>query len=88
MIVLLHILIAISGIIWTTYGYFRPTTTNLRISYALVGLTFATGFYLVWSEPAKILHMCLSGLGYLALVGVGIVLSQRKLSALALEDES
>lgn len=86
MIILLHVLIALSGIIWTTYGYFRPTRTNLKVSYVLVALTFASGFYLVWSEPAKILHMCLSGLMYLAIVGVGIVLSQRKLAAL--QDES
>lgn len=85
MIILLHVLIALSGIIWTTYGYFRPTNVNLRVSYALVALTFTSGFYLVWSEPAQILHMCLSGLTYLAIVGGGIALSKRKLMALQAE---
>lgn len=85
MTLLLHVLIALAGIVWTTYGYFRPTRKNIKVSYALVALTFASGFYLVWSEPAQILHMCLSGLMYLAVVGVGIALSQRKLATLQSE---
>ncbi len=85
MIIFLHVVIALLGIVSATYGYFRPTNTNLRISYSLVAATFASGFYLVWREPATILHMCLTGIFYLSVVSVGIVLSRRKLLTLQSE---
>lgn len=85
MIIGLHVAIALLGIVCTTYGYFKPSRMTLRASYALVVLTFVSGFYLVWSEPAKILHMCLSGLGYLAVVMTAIVATRRKLISMQVE---
>lgn len=80
MIIILHVTIAMLGIILTTVGYLRPTNTNLRISYALTALTFVSGFYLVWNEPAQMLHACMSGITYLAIVTVGILATRRKLA--------
>lgn len=80
MILLLHIAIAISSIAWATYGYIRPTDKNIQASYALITMTFMSGFALVWSEPAQILRTCLSGIGYLAVVTAAVMLTRKKLS--------
>jgi hypothetical protein len=45
MMVILHVLIALSSIVFTTYAYFRPSASKLRVGYGLVGLTLATGLY-------------------------------------------
>lgn len=79
MIIAIHVAIALLSIISATVGYIKPTIANLRVSYLLVALTFASGFYLVWAEPAQILRTCLSGLGYLTVVSVGILLTRRKI---------
>lgn len=85
MIIATHVIIAILGIIVTTYGYIRPSAASIRTSYVLVALTFASGFYLVVSQSASILHMCLSGIAYLSIVFVGILATKRKLVALSSE---
>jgi hypothetical protein len=86
MITIIHVIIAVLGIIWTTYGYMRPTSKNLRASYALVGLTFASGFYLVWHEPAQMIRACTTGLVYLGVVSLGILATRRKLAVLQGEE--
>ncbi len=80
MIVVLHVLIALSSIIFTTYAYLRPSAPKLNIGYGLVGLTLATGIYLVWSAPAHMLQACTSGLVYLGLVSIAIVATRSKLA--------
>lgn len=82
MTIAIHIIIALLSITCATFGYIRPTNKNLKISYVLVALTFASGFFLVWSEPAQILRTCLSGITYLAVVSAGILLTRRKLVTL------
>lgn len=39
------------------------------ISYALIAATLASGVYLVWATPAKMLHVCLSGVLYSIIAG-------------------
>jgi hypothetical protein len=85
MIILLHVTIALLSIICTTYGYVRPTSKNLRASYALIALTIASGTYLVVSEPAAMLHTCMTGLAYLAIVSLGIFMTRRKLAIVRTE---
>jgi hypothetical protein len=85
MITIIHVIIAVLGIIWTTYGYVRPAKAGLRASYALVALTFVSGFYLVWHEPAQMIRACTTGLVYLGVVSLGILATRRKL--ISLENE-
>lgn len=80
MIILIHVVIALLSIASATFGYIRPTNKNLRVSYALIAMTFMSGFYLVWSEPAAMLRTCLSGIAYLTVVSVGVFLTRQKLS--------
>jgi hypothetical protein len=78
MIVLLHVLVALSSVCYTTYLFFRPTKKNFYISYCLIGMTFATGIYLVWSTHSPLLRSCIAGLVYLAVVSFGIGVAQRR----------
>ena len=80
MILITHILIALSGLVITTIAYMRPSSNMLRAAYAGVGLTFATGFYLVAMAPAHMLQACTSGLMYLGAVSIGIVATRAKLA--------
>jgi hypothetical protein len=75
-----HIIIALSGIALTTYAFFRPSVAHLRAAYVAIGLTFATGFYLVAMAPAHMVEACTSGLMYLGVVSIGIVAARAKLA--------
>ena len=83
MIVLLHVIIALLSIGFTTYAYFRPSDLKLKLAYGLVGAMFISGIYLVWTAPAHMLEACMSGLVYLGIISVGIVAAKAKLAGLA-----
>lgn len=85
MIILIHVVIALLSIGCATFGYVRPTNKNLQLSYGLIVLTFASGFYLVWMEPAQMLRTCLSGITYLAIVTAAVFLTRRKMIMLEKE---
>ena len=81
MIVMLHVIIALASITFTSLAYLSPSTIKLRASYGLAALTLASGLYLVINEPAHMLQSCLMGVAYLAVVGAGIVATRHKLIA-------
>ncbi|HEX8762537.1 MAG TPA: hypothetical protein VF733_02145 [Candidatus Saccharimonadales bacterium] len=81
MILLAHILIALTSIAATTYAFMRPGRTVLYGSYGLFSATLATGTYLVINGSSHILQTCLVGLFYTVGVGVGLIATQRKLAA-------
>ncbi len=81
MIVLIHVLIALGSVAYATFAFFSPSKSKLRVSYGLVVATFATGFYLVVSNPAHMLQACATGLVYLGAVSVAIVSARHKLAA-------
>lgn len=74
MILLIHIVIALTSIVSTTALAARPSAAKLRLSYALIALTLASGTYLVLSMHASLLSSCVTGLVYLgvAMSGVGV----------------
>lgn len=80
MLVLMHVVVALLSIIWSTYLFFFPSKAKLYISYGLVGLTLGSGTILVLSTHAKLLQACLLGLGYTLLVSSAIALAQVKLA--------
>lgn len=77
----IHIAIALLSVIYTAYVYFSPTKAKLRGSYALAGLTLATGTWLVVSNPAHLVQACISGLVFLSVIFFGIALAQNKLAS-------
>ena len=78
MMLLTHIVIALASVAFSTYLFARPTHANFRVSYGLVGLTIASGTYLVVLQPAHLVHACTSGLVYIALVLVAIAAAHKK----------
>lgn len=80
MIVLLHVLIALSSVAWTTYLYFAPTKGKFYAAYGLIGATLASGTYLVISTHSPLLSSCVTGLIYLGIVLTGVFAASRKLA--------
>ena len=87
MIVLIHVLIALSSVAFTSYTFFAPSRTKLRASYGLVALVLVSGTYLVWTNPAHMVQACTSGLIYVGGVTVGILAARRKLAYVSAETE-
>jgi hypothetical protein len=79
MILILHILIALTSVVYSGYVFLSPTKRRLRISYSLVCLTLFSGIYLVAVRHSPLLAACTSGLIYLGAVLTGLAAAQRKL---------
>jgi len=68
MLILLHVVIALSSIAWTGYVFFAPSAGKLSVSYGLIAGTLASGTYLVIRTHSPLLQSCITGLVYLAIV--------------------
>jgi hypothetical protein len=67
MIILIHVIIAISSITLASGAFFKPSIQKLAASYGLMIATVATGSYLLVTTPGDILQSCIMGLAYLAI---------------------
>ena len=79
MILILHIVIALSSIVVASYAYMRPSMAKLNATYGLIAATLASGTYLVMIAPAHMIQACVSGMVYLAIVGVLALSTRSKL---------
>lgn len=79
MILLTHILIAISSIIYTSLLLVHPSRTKLRTSYILIAATLASGTYLTILNPVHMLQTCTTGLVYVVIVSAGVFIARRQL---------
>ncbi|HVW22929.1 MAG TPA: hypothetical protein VHB51_00335 [Candidatus Saccharimonadales bacterium] len=77
MIILLHVLCALSSLVATTWAAFAPSKTKLRVGYSLTAMTLASGTYLVISLHAPLLSSCETGLIYLSLAMAGLLRARR-----------
>lgn len=80
MAILLHVLIALSSIVYTGYVYLNPTKSRFYTSYILVGITLATGTGLVLAAPSHMMSACMTGIVYLGFITLGLVFAHRKLA--------
>lgn len=80
MILLLHILVALSSLVVTAAAFVSPKQSLLNVSYILVALTVVSGTYIAVMSPAHMVQACVSGLFYTAIVLSGIVAVRRKLT--------
>lgn len=78
MILLTHIVIALTSIVFSGLLFMFPSKTKLFVSYGLVLLTLISGTFLVWSAPTHVLSATISGLTYIAIVAVPISISRKK----------
>jgi hypothetical protein len=72
MLLVTHIIIALSSLIFTTFALFAPSEAKLKVSYGFVAATIGSGTLLVISMPSHLVSACYSGLTYLAVMLVGI----------------
>lgn len=79
MTLILHLAIAFSSIIFTTYILFRPSRAGLRVSWGLIAATLLSGTYLVVSTHSGMLSACVSGLLYATLAATGTITAAKRL---------
>lgn len=75
----LHIIVALSSLVYTAYLFFNPSKKGLNISYAMVAFTFVSGFYLILTKPAHMTQTCIEGLAYLTVEFFGLLAARKKL---------
>ena len=80
MILLAHIAIAVSSLLFAGFVSFAPSVGRLRASYVLIGLTLTSGIYLVASTHAALLTACTSGLLYLGTVTIAAISAKHRLA--------
>lgn len=80
MILITHILIALTSLGLATYVLFKPSKNTLYVTYALIASTLVTGTYLVISSSSHLVQSCLTGLVYIGVVSIGVVTAHVKLS--------
>jgi hypothetical protein len=86
MILILHVLAALTSVAFTAFTFFAPTKIKLRVSYALTATTIASGTYLVATSPAHMLEACTVGLLYVGIVLAGTLAARAKLARLVVAD--
>lgn len=76
----IHILSALFGLTVGGFAVFRPSDGVIKIAYGLVGLTLASGTYLVISRPVHIVSACLSGILYIGVTSLSLHTARRRLA--------
>jgi hypothetical protein len=80
MVLLTHILIALTSVALSTSLLFSPSHFRLYVSYGLITATFLSGTLLVLSTRQHMLETCLVGLAYSAFTLVATVVATRTLA--------
>jgi predicted tellurium resistance membrane protein TerC len=78
---LLHIIIALAGIVFAAHMCISPSDNKIKVTYGLTGLTVATGTWLVIAHPAHLMQSCLMGLAFLGFTFACIAIGRRKLAS-------
>lgn len=78
MVVLLHVLVALSSIAFTALLIISPSKFRLKISYGLVAATLGSGTYLAAFYPNHLAQACLSGIAYVSFITIFTTVTRRK----------
>ena len=79
MVLIAHVIIALSSLVFTTFTYARPSKSRLSVAYTLVASTLISGTYLVVSTKSPLISACITGLAYTSIVSVAIFAASYKL---------
>lgn len=77
-ILTLHILVALSSVALGSFLLARPARAKLLTNYGLIGLTVASGTYLIVATGKFMLSTCLVSLSYVLAVTVLSVVAERR----------
>jgi multisubunit Na+/H+ antiporter MnhB subunit len=81
MYIAIHVIIAVSTLVYTTYLYYYPSPKKFNPAYWLLGFTLASGTLLIFISGANILRTCLTGLLYIGVVSAVIIAAKHKLAS-------
>ena len=82
-ILLTHIIIALSSLVVASIVFFKPSIKKIGVSYGFIIGTVASGTALLIANPSSILHTCLSGLFYLTVVTLVTIATHVRMRKLA-----
>ncbi len=85
MILVTHIIIALSSVAYTALLLFRPSQAKLYVSYGLIAATLASGIYMTVINPASMLRTCTTGLVYVVIVSAGVAIARKRFIASQLD---
>lgn len=85
MILITHILIALSSLVFTTLALIHPSTNKFRVSYLFIAATVVSGTYMTFQYPAHFTESCTVGIAYLITVATVTYFAERKFSRLQKE---
>lgn len=88
MLLITHILIALSGLAVAGLALLKPSSAKINASYGLLISTIVSGVLLIVIAHASILHTCISGLTFTALMYTGIAAATRRLAAETIRTDS
>lgn len=80
MILTLHILIALSSLVFASYVLAKPSQIKLYVNYGLIAATATSGTYLLFTANSHLLAACASGLIYLTIASCLSLVARHKLS--------
>lgn len=85
MILIAHIIIALSSLVFTTRALINPSASKFRVSYLFIAATVASGTYMTFQYPAHFTESCTVGIAYLATVSALTYFAERKFKRLQTE---
>ena len=85
-IVLIHVIIALSSVGIASFSYFKPTLKRLYTSYGFIVATIASGTFLILTTSGSILRSCLTGLFYVTVVSIITIATHVRVRKLAKEE--
>jgi hypothetical protein len=85
MLLITHIIIALTSLVIATTLIFRPIQRLIDVNVGLILLTLATGTYLTILSPAHLISTCATGIVYTVFVTTATLYARRSL-ALARQD--
>ncbi len=85
MILVVHIIAAVSSMGVATLAFLVPTRTKINSSYILAVFTLLSGTYLVVSTHANVIRACIMGIIYFSIVSVLILVAQKKLATIRIK---
>lgn len=79
-ILILHIILAVTSLIFTGILIIRPSKNKINGTFLLFLGTLATGTYMIFTLNVNILVTCLEGLAFMAVILGGIAIAKKRMA--------
>ncbi len=81
MLILTHIILALSALALSVTAVFLPSKNKLRVSYGLAAGTLSSGALLIIINNASVLRTCLTGILFFGIVSILNETARHKLAS-------